>query len=219
MKAGVKTYICSCGDTYTEEIAAVGHSFGEWEVEIPALIDKDGTEKKTCSVCSASKTQKSTANAMVNSFYDAGLPHILGHNYGTLSGSSLLEYASFAFAEYADKPIAITTVFAALSERFNITDALKSAMKDYGASRFGYDASNDTISLHNYGISGMGEAVLVGYVHNGNNNYSAYYAYSPFAGVTVYHEVKLEYNRSNGKPNKYLSFEMIDTLPDNMDSE
>lgn len=218
-KEGTKTFTCTCGDSYTEEIAALGHSFGDWQIETKAFIDKDGTEKKTCSTCSTSKTRKSTANAMANSFYDAGLPHILGENYGTLSGSSLLEYASYTFTEYADKPVAINTVFAALSERFQITDDLKSAMKEYGTHRFGYDAANDTITLHNYGIDGVGTAELVGYVHNGGNEYSTYYAYSPFADVTVYHEVKLEYNRSNGKPNKYLSFDMIDALPDGIITE
>ena len=213
MSNGVKTYTCSCGDTYTEEIPAPGHFFSEWEIETKAFIDKDGTEKKTCSVCSTSKTKKSVANATNNSFYDAGLPHILGQGYGLLSGSSLLEYASYTFTEYADKPVAAATLFSALSERFNITDDLKASMKEWGEGRFGYDASNDTFTLHDYGISGMGSAKLVGYTHNGGNAYSAYYAYNPFDDVVVYHEVKLEYNRSNGGQNKYLSFDMIDELP------
>ena len=67
---GLETFTCSCGHTYTEELPATGHAWGDWETETPALVGKDGTEKQTCSVCSASETRTTTDDAASNSFAD-----------------------------------------------------------------------------------------------------------------------------------------------------
>ena len=54
--SGVTTYTCSCGDTYMEEVPAVGHSY-------TSKITKDATEKEngirtyTCSKCGSSYTE------------------------------------------------------------------------------------------------------------------------------------------------------------------
>nr|WP_297763940.1 SH3 domain-containing protein [uncultured Butyrivibrio sp.] len=48
---GVTTYTCECGDTYTEEISALGHTEGEWEVTKNATMLSDGEKVKKCSVC------------------------------------------------------------------------------------------------------------------------------------------------------------------------
>ncbi len=48
---GVTTYTCECGDTYTEEIAALGHAEGEWETTRDATMLSDGEKVKKCSVC------------------------------------------------------------------------------------------------------------------------------------------------------------------------
>lgn len=48
---GVTTYTCECGDTYTEEITALGHTEGEWEVTKNATMLSDGEKVKKCSVC------------------------------------------------------------------------------------------------------------------------------------------------------------------------
>lgn len=46
---GIITYTCSvCGDTYTQEIPALGHAWGEWvNVERPT-VDKEGRDERTC---------------------------------------------------------------------------------------------------------------------------------------------------------------------------
>ncbi len=49
---GVKTYSCSCGDTYTEEIPATGHTYTE-KVVAPTY-DAQGYTEHTCSVCGTS---------------------------------------------------------------------------------------------------------------------------------------------------------------------
>lgn len=45
--AGTATYRCSCGDTFTKDIAATGnHTYGSW------AATEDGKHTRTCSVCS-----------------------------------------------------------------------------------------------------------------------------------------------------------------------
>ena len=48
-QAGVKTYVCSCGDNYTEVISALGHAYEK--KSIPATLKKDGSVTNVCSVC------------------------------------------------------------------------------------------------------------------------------------------------------------------------
>ncbi|MGN0610362.1 MAG: RICIN domain-containing protein, partial [Ruminiclostridium sp.] len=49
--AGVRTYKCSCGSSYTESIAALGHSYGSWSTATSATCTSGGKEKRTCSRC------------------------------------------------------------------------------------------------------------------------------------------------------------------------
>ncbi len=80
---GVKTYTCECGETKTEAIAMLehtyaqatctvpmtctvcgatsgeplAHTYGEWVEETPATAEKDGVEKRTCTNCDAFETR------------------------------------------------------------------------------------------------------------------------------------------------------------------
>ncbi len=70
-EAGVKTYKCACGSSYTESIAALGHSTKTTTVE--ATCTAEGKTITTCTRCAASVTQSIPA---------------LGHNYSTISTSA-----------------------------------------------------------------------------------------------------------------------------------
>ena len=49
--SGVKTYVCTdCGTTYTEEIPALGHDYGE-DVTVPATTEKNGERYHICKNC------------------------------------------------------------------------------------------------------------------------------------------------------------------------
>lgn len=51
---GVRTYTCKtkeCGDTYTEEIAALGHQYGEWQVTVAPTSETEGVQQQVCSRC------------------------------------------------------------------------------------------------------------------------------------------------------------------------
>lgn len=217
-KDGIKTFTCSCGDSYTEKINAIGHSWGDWKVKTQALVDKVGTEQRTCSLCSATDTQDSTKNAAFNSFYDWALVVVVMNDYGSVNGSTLLSYARCALYEYIDKAVAADTIFAALSERFayGITDDTKKQMKDIASWQGSYDAQNDTFTLYIDAVD-PGEFKLLGYVHNGGNKYTTYYSFTPHEfDTTLKFAVELEYNRTNGKPNRYLSIGRTDALPSDM---
>lgn len=54
---GVKTFTCSCGDTYTEKVAATAHKWGEWKQTTAPSYTAKGKETRTCSGCSKKETR------------------------------------------------------------------------------------------------------------------------------------------------------------------
>ena len=54
---GIKTYKCSCGETRTETIPALGHKWSEWTVVKEATEKEDGLKERTCSVCGEKEQQ------------------------------------------------------------------------------------------------------------------------------------------------------------------
>lgn len=81
---GVKTYTCSnCGDSYTESIAATGHSYGSWVTTTAAGCTTTGTKKKTCSSCGNVQTQSIAAT---------------GHNYQSQNiGATCKDYEKICY--------------------------------------------------------------------------------------------------------------------------
>ena len=58
-EAGLKTFRCACGESYTEVIPATGnHTFGAWEVTTPAQVGVKGEETRTCAVCGKTETRE-----------------------------------------------------------------------------------------------------------------------------------------------------------------
>jgi hypothetical protein len=47
-RQGVVVYTCGCGDTYSETIAAAGHTWGEWVVVEEASYEAAGSQTRTC---------------------------------------------------------------------------------------------------------------------------------------------------------------------------
>lgn len=52
-ESGTKTLRCSCGHSYTESIAAKGHSWGEWSTTKQPTTSAEGNSQRKCSVCAA----------------------------------------------------------------------------------------------------------------------------------------------------------------------
>ena len=57
LNSGWTIYSCECGESYTEEVPASGHAFGEWQVSTPSTCIKEGVEKRVCERCLAEETR------------------------------------------------------------------------------------------------------------------------------------------------------------------
>lgn len=66
---GLKTFTCECGDSYTEPITAMGHSYGEYVYNNDATTSADGTETATCSTCGGTAT-RTKAGTKIEVSYD-----------------------------------------------------------------------------------------------------------------------------------------------------
>ena len=63
---GVKTFRCSCGDSYTEAISAAGHVFGAYVYNNDATEAADGTETAACTICGAKDTRTAAGTKIVH---------------------------------------------------------------------------------------------------------------------------------------------------------
>ena len=63
---GVKTFRCSCGDSYTEAISAAGHVFGAYVYNNDATEAADGTETAACTICGAKDTRTAAGTKMAH---------------------------------------------------------------------------------------------------------------------------------------------------------
>ena len=56
--AGYTTFTCSCGHSYTQdEVAATGHSFGEWETTLAPTETATGLAQRSCTTCLTAETR------------------------------------------------------------------------------------------------------------------------------------------------------------------
>lgn len=51
LNSGWTIYSCECGDSYMEEIPALGHAFGEWQAVTAPTCTSEGVEKRFCQRC------------------------------------------------------------------------------------------------------------------------------------------------------------------------
>ena len=137
-------------------------------------------------------------------------------NEERIQGYTLLEYIGYGYEgeerDGMDFEISSAGAFAFLDEHFVLTDAQKASMKEDSR----YNAATDKFSLTWPGSNLNRE--ICGYTHNGDNNYTVYYAASNSGGeeCNVYWKVVLEHNAPNGKPNRYISIVRVDSIPSNI---
>lgn len=58
---GVRTFTCSCGSSYTETVAALGHAWDEGEIIANAGCTAEGLKQYTCTRCKVTKTEAVSA--------------------------------------------------------------------------------------------------------------------------------------------------------------
>lgn len=59
---GIKTYTCSCGDTYTENIAKTNHTSSDWIITKEATCSANGTKVRNCTACGAQTASETIAS-------------------------------------------------------------------------------------------------------------------------------------------------------------
>ena len=65
---GIRTYTCSCGDSYAETIPKLTtHTFGNWTTTKAATCAAEGTQTRKCTVCGKTET-KSIAKTTTHSY-------------------------------------------------------------------------------------------------------------------------------------------------------
>ncbi|WP_024859080.1 CHAP domain-containing protein [Ruminococcus albus] len=90
--AGVRTYTCSCGSSYTESIPATGHSYVK-TVVAPSFIDKGYTLHK-CTKCNDEYKDQYTDSPSLNDdgwYYCDGLPAEVDSDRYTIEYNSIYE--------------------------------------------------------------------------------------------------------------------------------
>ena len=73
---GTRTFTCSCGNSYTEPVNALGHKFTNYVYNNDATIEHDGTKTAKCDRCSATDTITAPGTRL-----SANQPVISIHNY------------------------------------------------------------------------------------------------------------------------------------------
>lgn len=74
---GVKTFTCSCGDAYTEKVAAIGHKWGEWKQTTAPSYTAKGQETRTCDTCSKKET-RDVAQLLLDELFEEYTNGIIG---------------------------------------------------------------------------------------------------------------------------------------------
>lgn len=116
---GEKTFTCECGDSYTETIPALGHSYGEYVYNNDASTSADGTETATCSICGGktSRTKAGTKLALENfphalysPWYDASTGEVYFYTIGQADPTMEPYLTAFEMLRQVHGDVALETV-------------------------------------------------------------------------------------------------------------
>ena len=129
---GFTTYTCSkCGDSYAgDEVAALGHSFGQWSTTKAATCTAGGEQTRTCASCGEKQTRETDA---------------LGHDYKavvTAPTCTAKGYTTYTCSRCGDKYIG------------NETDALG---HDWGEGTITTEPTETSTGVRTYTCSRCGE--------------------------------------------------------------
>ena len=115
---GENTYTCKCGDSYTEEIAATGHTWKDWVTDIEPTFTTTGTAKRGCKNCTEKETkqlEKSTIEQEMQRL--AGLVDCLPEfqSVDQLSGGTIFDWvcsgAGYVSSEWSPETCLVTQVY------------------------------------------------------------------------------------------------------------
>lgn len=154
---GVKTYICNCGDKYTEVIPATGHTIGDWQIDTEPTATENGLKVRKCTICN---------EVLESEAFHSGWQTIGGkaYYYDTngvrLTGWQIINGLKYYFS---DSGILSSKVGVDVSHYQGTIDwaAVKAYGIDYAIIRVGY-GSDDTSQDDKKAIYNMNECERLG---------------------------------------------------------
>jgi len=168
-KEGVKTFTCSCGDSYTEKISATGHTWCSWVENFAPTYTAAGEEMRTCTVCNTLETREIAKLSLESLFKNyPGELHELGF---FTSVHDLSPYDIFTWAITMTEPVSESKdhekfIYSytysvesidALSEKFFDTKWDLSTISNpepYSSTEYVYDSATHTVTVIYYGAFG-----------------------------------------------------------------
>ncbi len=84
-ESGVKTFTCSCGDSYTETIKATGHRFGKWTQTVAPTEKTEGKQQRICSRCGMKEERTLPVIPHVHSYPKNGWKTTKTHHWSECS--------------------------------------------------------------------------------------------------------------------------------------
>ncbi|MBQ2184920.1 MAG: hypothetical protein II399_09815 [Lachnospiraceae bacterium] len=160
-KVGYKTYTCSCGHSYKEEIAKKSHSF-EFDKTVAPTLSAEGYDLYVCSVCGATekrnvtpkleeayKTDKCTMIDLTMAVYDLGVDAVPAEPFADVKTSSYTNSEGRVF----------TSKYYTMNFDTSKSNLLKQFLLDYIATLDTYSFDNTSYFLFTDGTaySGIGE--------------------------------------------------------------
>ena len=90
-EAGYTSYVCAnCGDSYTtNEVPALGHSFGEWIVTTAPQVGVAGVETRTCTRAGCTATETRAVDPLPDPTPDPDAPKLVVSDVRTQAGKQI----------------------------------------------------------------------------------------------------------------------------------
>ncbi|MBR6533946.1 MAG: hypothetical protein IKT65_00085 [Clostridia bacterium] len=158
-KDGIKTFTCSCGDTYTEKIPAIDHTWGEWQQTAEPAYNVKGEETRTCKNCPATE-KRDVASLTLDDVFKTYPSFVMKSIFGSLcyfdSADTLKVRDVFIWAQYHIKGTYVSetdeTIYA-VSDLDAFTEKYLGRTFDYslatgsnGIIKVAYNEANQTVS-------------------------------------------------------------------------
>lgn len=188
---GTKTFTCSCGDTYTEKIAATGHKWGEWKQTTAPSYTAKGEETRTCGSCSATEKRDVAQLTLDNIFknYPAIITTDEMDSLGFFNSvNDLNAYKVFVWAighinptntsqDNLTRTYSVSSLNSFTNKYLGRTFDYSLAQKDNGSEKVVYDATAQTVTItYAGGSGGMGfDTKYVGYEQIDDNHFVVTY--------------------------------------------
>ena len=210
---GTKTFTCSCGDTYTEKIAATGHKWSEWKQTTAPSYTAKGEETRTCGSCSATEKRDVAQLTLDNIFknYPAIITTDEMDSLGFFNSvNDLNAYKVFVWAighinptntsqDNLTRTYSVSSLNSFTNKYLGRTFDYSLAQKDNGSEKVVYDATAQTVTItYAGGMGGMDfYANYVGYKQIDDTHftitYETNYDYRPKTAIITIEKVGENY--------------------------